>query len=161
MIFIPTGNTGIKPLWLKDTDDPDKDVLVMGRSELKSCAENTLVSIGSHTRSHSRLMELPIEEAHKEIEVAKGDLMEISGTDNSSFSFPHGGYNRELVDYLKKTGYKYIFTIEPGIYTEQNKTGVIGRVGVSPCDWIAEFKLKAYGAYSWLVLCKRVFGRGA
>ena len=66
------------------------------------------------------------------------------------FSFPHGDFNSDLVEWCRDSGYEQVFTILPEPAFCESDRYVIGRVGVNLTDWKIEFLLKLFGAYSWL-----------
>jgi hypothetical protein len=56
----------------------------------------------------------------------------------------------------RRTGYRRVFTVEPEVIASDSAGFTIGRVGVNPDDWRAEFRLKIAGAYRWRALLHRL-----
>lgn len=61
--------------------------------------------IGAHTRTHRHLTDLSLDEAHQEIEGSRQDLLNIGVDTVSSFAYPFGDYNEEIVSMVKNAGY--------------------------------------------------------
>lgn len=148
-IFIPTGLLGKRPEWVKSNQCPSWEEYIVSRNELKNIASEPLITIGSHTISHSNLLKISLKEAIRELVSSKAELEDLLSRPIEFLSFPYGAYNTHLVELALKVGYRCLFTIEPKIINPHQLGTVNGRVGVNPEDWLLEFKLKALGAYSW------------
>jgi peptidoglycan/xylan/chitin deacetylase (PgdA/CDA1 family) len=78
---------------------------LLSERDIKNLDENKLISIGAHSTDHRRLTELESEEAKKSIVESKQRLEEVLGHEVTSFSFPFGSKNRELVEMVEEAGY--------------------------------------------------------
>jgi peptidoglycan/xylan/chitin deacetylase (PgdA/CDA1 family) len=67
-----------------------KDQLFLSWDQLKSLAQDSLVTIGVHTVTHAALAELPLEEAGKEIGAAREELEQRLGTPIKHIAYPYG-----------------------------------------------------------------------
>lgn len=72
-------------------------------------------TIGSHTVTHPILTNCAAEIVELELDKSKKTLNEWNLDINESFAYPNGSYNKETIDVLKKSEYKYAFTTEPTI----------------------------------------------
>ncbi len=109
-----------------------------------------LVTIGSHTSSHPFLPSLREAEARREITRSRTQIEEMLNRKVLLFSFPFGGFNKQLVEFCRDAGYQRVFTTLPLLASENADEFVTGRVRVDPTDWTCEFRLKLAGAYRWL-----------
>ena len=148
-LFIPTAYLGKHAGWISNPDRHDCSGLIVTCEQLRSLPSN-LISVGSHTATHSRLSLLKEEDAKRELEESREALLLIVGREISLLSFPYGAYNERTLELARQAGYMRVFGILPGFC----KPGeyLARRVLVSPTDWRLEFRLKLLGAYSWLPL---------
>jgi peptidoglycan/xylan/chitin deacetylase (PgdA/CDA1 family) len=106
--------------------------------------------------THCDLTVLSPEMLEKELVESKSVLESILGSDVTSLSFPHGKYDKVVLEMAKKAGYKRVFTIKPSLAFSNGERFVAGRIKVEPADWPLEFKLKILGAYRWLPIAFRL-----
>jgi peptidoglycan/xylan/chitin deacetylase (PgdA/CDA1 family) len=117
------------------------------------------VRIGSHSVSHPNFRLLDDEQARRELAESKADLEKITGRQVRSFSFPHGAYTARCLTLARQCGYAQVYTIAPGLTKAPRDEFIVGRVCADPSDWPIEFRLKALGAYLWMVWAS-AFKRG-
>lgn len=86
-----------------------KEKKLMSREEMKSLSKQ--FEIGGHTLTHATLTELSKEEMHKEISHGKEKLESIC-SEIISFAYPRGQYNRQVIESVKKSGFKGARTAE-------------------------------------------------
>jgi len=148
-VFAVSDNLGRKPEWRLAPGDPDAGERVMTAAELRSLPED-LITIGSHTATHKRLDELPLDEARIELTRSKKSLEDVLGRPVTALAFPHGAYTDEVVQAAYDAGYRQLFTIEACAHPGPLPMGLIGRFAASPVETELEFRLKIAGAYDWL-----------
>jgi len=68
--------------------------------------------IGCHTLNHVYLPDIDLDIAKYEIVESKKLLEELIGKKISSFCYPRGGYNSDIINILKKAGFKGARTIK-------------------------------------------------
>lgn len=83
----------------------------MNWEELSSLLEHGM-SVQSHTLTHRPLQTLEKEEIFHELFTSKYILEEKLKTNVSAISFPHGSYNKLVVEIAKKIGYRWMCTSE-------------------------------------------------
>lgn len=150
-IFIPSGQLGKNPEWLKDTKDNDRNEIVATIESLKKLPMD-LVTFGSHTINHPRLTLLDEDDAYKEIQYSKKQLELLLDQDIKYFAFPYGDYNEMILTLCSKAGYINVFTINYIFQNNKLNNFEIGRIPVDINDWMIEFKLKISGAYNWMYM---------
>jgi peptidoglycan/xylan/chitin deacetylase (PgdA/CDA1 family) len=150
-IFIPTGHLGRRPRWGIGEGFQDEGERIVTADQLKNLPPD-VVTIGSHTVTHPRLARLSEKEAFAELHNSREELESMLGRNVELFSFPHGEYNKALVQLAGQAGYKRVFSITPVPALRERREFVTGRVWASPREWRLEFRLKLLGAYCWLPL---------
>ena len=148
-VFVPTGYLGQPPGWVRDPAKRDLLGRIVTADEIRSL-DKELVVVASHSRSHANLLALSKPQAKEELVESKRQLEAVTGHPVELFGFPYGAYNRTLVEWSRKAGYRRVFTTLPRWAFADPKEYVTGSVNVSPRDWMLEFKLKLLGAYRWL-----------
>ena len=128
---------------------------VMSAEQLRDLPED-LITIGSHSVTHPFLPTLGKEAARREIVDSRAQLSELLGRDIRLFSFPFGGFSKELIRRCREAGYHRVFTTLPDYAFCSNHEFAVGRVRVDPTDWPMEGFLKMAGAYRWLPWAFRV-----
>ena len=145
-IFLPAGNLNQPPNWPLEETCADAAERVMSAEQIKELNSDTC-RILSHTVSHPALTKLDDCRLEYEFARSKQDLEEILGSEVNAVSYPHGDCNSKVCDFARRAGYKFGFTITPGLVTESTDTMQINRFSVSAHDCITKFKLKTAGAY--------------
>ncbi len=148
-IFIPTGYTGGRPGWINDPMHESVDDAVMSEEEIRKLPEK-LISVGSHTVSHPDLTKLDGESAREELTDSKRKLESILQREINMLSLPYGSFNEELASLSKAAGYERVFLNVPTRPALSSQPYKVGRIHVSPNDWMIEYRLKLMGAYEWL-----------
>lgn len=151
-VFVPSGCLGKTPSWIQENNGDKNQEVVMDENEVKALKKTGLISIGSHTVSHTRLTSLGEEEARHEILRSKETLEALIGEEIQFLSFPYGAFNEKHIEMARQGGYKRVFSITPVCAFIDSGEYVTGRVRVDPTDWRFEFRLKVRGAYRWLPL---------
>lgn len=147
-IFVTTGYLGEAATWWP-ASAPEKQQKIAPAEEWKRLPPD-LISIGSHTVTHPHLPSMSEKDARRELHESRVMLQELLNRDISTFSFPYGEYNDELITWCREVGYERVFTIMPANAFRSVSEWVTGRVQVQPTDWCVEFRLKLLGAYRWL-----------
>jgi len=159
-VFVPTAFIGQPAGWIRYAGNRLSLPQVMDSSQIQALGRIPDAGIGSHCRSHRRLIELQGPESQEEIERSKKELEEILGRGVNLLSFPHGSYRENHLLMAREAGYERVFTIEPGRNRESTEFMFsAGRIRVDPGDWKTEFRLKVNGSYSWMTIVSRIMKR--
>jgi peptidoglycan/xylan/chitin deacetylase (PgdA/CDA1 family) len=105
----------------------------MDWSDLKELVENGM-SVQSHTMSHPHLQTLSDQEIRKELTESKEKLESKLHTKISSLSFPHGSYNKKVIEIARDAGYKTLCTseVKPNdASTFRAEPAIIGRLTIT------------------------------
>ena len=149
-VFVPSGLLGQAPDWLRHAPEAVRQDRVMTADELRDLARDPRVTIGSHTVSHTHLIEAGPTRAADEFARSKAELEAVLGRSVDQFSYPFGARNPALDALGRQAGYRRLFCSVPALAYETADEWVTGRANVDPSMPLLEFRLKLLGAYRWL-----------
>jgi peptidoglycan/xylan/chitin deacetylase (PgdA/CDA1 family) len=122
----------------------------LNENMLKALSNNSLVTIGSHSKNHYDLTKLSEKNLEDELSYSKLYLEDLIGKEVNSMSYPYGKYNDRIKNKVKKIGYKLAFTSDFNKnFDEQNKTN-LSRNEIWNTDTIEVFNEKLNGDWDWL-----------
>ncbi|MDD5147781.1 MAG: polysaccharide deacetylase family protein [Candidatus Daviesbacteria bacterium] len=84
--------------------------------QLKEIAQSGLVEIGAHTMDHTYLSGLPLERVEYEVKQSKKYFESNFGIKVVSFAYPYGAFDNQIIDVVKRAGFKSAVTAIPGIF---------------------------------------------
>lgn len=88
-------------------NNPDLNIL----SASKLLELNKLgVEIGAHTMDHVKLTQIKKNEAVKQVSESKFFLEQLLGENIHSFAYPHGDFNKEIIEIVKDSGFSNALT---------------------------------------------------
>ena len=88
----------------------------ISKEQLIELNNNSMITIQSHTYTHSELPLLSSEEVEKELLKSKKLLEGICGVEINSICFPKGLFSTKVVDIASKVGYETQYSSLPGNY---------------------------------------------
>ncbi len=110
-------------------DDLGKDV-ILSWSEIKEMAREGM-AFGAHTVNHYVLTKVPKGLCHDEIFQSKKDIEEMLGT-STSFSYPNGACNIEIMSMVRKAGFTCAVKEHPyGLVGKRSNVFALRRIGAS------------------------------
>ncbi|HFD12307.1 MAG TPA: polysaccharide deacetylase family protein [Crenotrichaceae bacterium] len=74
------------------------------------------MEIGSHSMTHPKLNKIPVSRLQNEILESRHRLEDQLGKPVTSFCYPKGRYNTEVLHHIKSAGYECAFTTMPSYY---------------------------------------------
>lgn len=135
----------------------------MSWDNVREMAESGLISFGSHTINHRRLVHLPPDEAQEEIRQSRTIIQDRLGQ-CLSFAYPHGRRDKDFNDshfqMAVAAGYNIVVTADSGTVTTDSDALNLPRVSVpSGCgleqfDYTLRGGVSFAGALSWKGLMK-------
>jgi peptidoglycan/xylan/chitin deacetylase (PgdA/CDA1 family) len=103
--------------------------------------------IGSHTRSHARLLQCDEAASLDEIQGGKADLEALLGIPVSHFCYPYGAYGPAHVQQVKAAGFATATTTTRGRATADSNAFELPRVPVVRSTTLPVFLLKLLSKY--------------
>ena len=98
--------------------------------EVKSLAQNPLVTIGSHTVHHALTANCTDNELEFEIKESKEKLREWTNKEVKYFSYPNGRFDGRGRKILKESGYKLAATDKKRFINKNDDLYLIPRIGI-------------------------------
>jgi peptidoglycan/xylan/chitin deacetylase (PgdA/CDA1 family) len=129
---------------LSDSQNVQRHELDTNR-ELLSTAEiiglrKTGWNIGSHGATHSDFGILDSHGISREVASSKIKLERDLGFSIDYFAFPKGVYNNQILEEVKKSGYKLGLSMDPGYLAPSGDRFKLPRIGVDRTHSLTEFK---------------------
>ena len=142
-MFIVTDRVDQSNIWMQSRGFPFRKLL--SQSQLRELIDAG-ISLGSHTRTHPRLIQLKDEAIIDEVRKSKQILEDMLGKAISYFAYPFGLYNQMVKDAVEAAGYQAACSTRSGF----NRSGV---------DRFALRRIEIYGSDSlWKFRQKLKFG---
>lgn len=117
------------------------DLKIISKGMLKELSQLG-VELGAHTMDHVKLTKVDRKEALRQIIRSKDVIEQLIGKRVSSFSYPHGDYNSEIIDLLKQSKFESALTCLPFSANKAINPFEIPRKYVTYFDDIESFKRK-------------------
>jgi len=155
-IYVVTGCLGSAPKWLLNSKHNDEYEQLMSEEQIKSLADNPLITLGVHTHTHPKLTSLESESVRDELSESKRYLEKLIGRTVVSLAFPHGDFNENVLHIAESSGLTQFLTLEEQMISAKQTEGKIGRFSMDPSVWPIEFRLTVDGAYSWLFYFRKI-----
>lgn len=105
------------------------------------------MDIGSHTRNHAKLTELPPDEARDEITHSKIELERALGCEVLHFCYPYGSYGPEHCDMAQQAGYATATTTQRGRAQAHDDPFTLKRIMVARATNPLQFCAKIVSRY--------------
>jgi peptidoglycan/xylan/chitin deacetylase (PgdA/CDA1 family) len=116
-----------------------------GWDDLRAAAREG-VAIGSHTRRHASLPELPAERLADELAGSLADLRERLDDVLPILAYPHGRFNEAVASAAAAAGYRAAYTTAPGRNSGGTDRYALRRISVKAWDGRLSFLWKVFTA---------------
>lgn len=137
-VFLVSGRIGKYAEWLGKSDDniPLMDVETILHLQSEG------IRFGSHTRTHTHLINLDNERLNDEVSTSRTELIKLLGRDVFAFCYPYGEVNRAVLRAVGNAGYRLGFTKERNRATRGTHPLILPRYTMSFDTGIAGFYWK-------------------
>ncbi len=89
------------------------------------------IEFGSHTLTHPHLAKIDLKQAKREIFDSKAEIEHQLGVEVTTFAYPYGNYDKNVVDLIKQAGYGCAFTTRTGPVLRQSDPYLLKRFRVN------------------------------
>ena len=121
----------------------------LSEDDIKEISMLKIAKIGSHCCNHLRLNLLTNEQIYSELKDSKKVLENIVGGHVENISYPHGGYNKYVLDILPSLGYKYAASSIKGKNNSKTNRYLLNRIEIIKSDSIKKIVNKINGYYDY------------
>jgi peptidoglycan/xylan/chitin deacetylase (PgdA/CDA1 family) len=119
--------------------------------ELASCG----IEIGSHTCSHPRLPELPLEEVRRELADSRATIIAQLNPPDVPLSFPYGRTSESISQLAQSLGYSCAITGTLGHNDRETDNFALHRTTIASDDDLATFAARVSGLTWWISILRR------
>lgn len=105
---------------------------LLDEKEIQLLANSKYASIGSHALHHNCLTKIDQESAFLEITKSKSYLESLTQKKVSSFAYPDGSYDKELIELVEQAGYTQQLIVDYNHASEASDSRIQPRFGVNP-----------------------------
>jgi peptidoglycan/xylan/chitin deacetylase (PgdA/CDA1 family) len=138
-LFAVSARVGATNDWMAARGFPRR--ALMSAPQLRLLADSG-VAIGSHTRTHSRLPELPAREAEAEIAASRAELEDVLGQPVRHFAYPYGLFNAAVRELVLEAGYATACSTRSGFNRPGEDVFLLRRIDVFGTDRLWQFRQK-------------------
>lgn len=100
----------------------------MTENQINEIAKSGLIEIGAHTLDHLDLISIKYNEAKYQIEQSKIDIEKKFNVKVSTFAYPYGSFNQNIIDIVKNAGYVAAVSEISGTVQTQNTIFSLSRI---------------------------------
>jgi len=120
-------------------------------SQIAEMSESGFIEIGSHSMAHPWLPTQPKENLDPEIRGSKLTIESRLNKEVNAFSYPLGGFNKDVREKVIEAGYKIAVTTNPGKKYPKHDLFAMKRLRISSTsDNLFVFWFEITGFYTWI-----------
>lgn len=101
----------------------------MSPDDIRILNSSNLVTIGNHTLNHIDVSALEVREINRELSGCNSELKKFSNYNNQIFSYPFGGYNKNVLELLKNKNFILAATTQSTYITDNVDLFLVPRCG--------------------------------
>jgi len=117
------------------------------------------LSFEAHSLTHPDLTRLSDTESWNEIHGSGVRLEMVLGRPKNVFCYPGGFAGPREHEYVRRSGYRYGITTEPGVNHRGTDRYLIRRIQMNQCDRVVDFAAKLEGSHDKPLLGRRIYRR--
>lgn len=138
-MFAVSDRLGSSNDWMTTRGFPERTLL---SADGLHTLEDAGFTIGSHTRTHARLPEIPPEEAQNEIRGSKSRLEDALGKAVAYFAYPYGRFSEAVREQVANAGYLAACSTRSGFNRPGEDPYLLRRIDVFGTDRLWQFRQK-------------------
>lgn len=138
-MFALSDRLGSSNDWMIGRGFPERTIL---SADGLRALEDAGFTIGSHTRTHARLSNIPTEAATDEISTSKSRLEDALGKPIEYFAYPYGKFSDPVRDLVAAAGYRAACSTRSGFNRRGEDPYLLRRIDVFGTDRLWQFRQK-------------------
>lgn len=115
---------------------------LLNEKQILEMQNSGLIEFGSHTLSHVNLSTITDEQLLNELKQSKKEVENITKKECKAFAYPYGKFDEKIVQFVKDAGYKNATIVKRGLYSFNDDSFMIKRVGILGTESFIDFLLK-------------------
>ncbi|MDO8603447.1 MAG: polysaccharide deacetylase family protein [Candidatus Omnitrophota bacterium] len=120
-------------------------------NQILEMSESGVIAIGSHTMTHPWLPTQPVQKLDSEIKDSKAAIESHLDREIYAFSYPLGGFNKDVRKKVVEAGYKIAVATNPGKRYPKHDIFAMKRLRISSTsDNLLVFWFEITGFYTWI-----------
>lgn len=127
------------------------DARYLSENDLCELASLPNVVIGTHGTTHTGFAQVSPEALDRELLDAKDWLQQVIQRPVDSLSYPHGSCTPDVAEAVKKHGYRYACSSQPGTYRSFDQRFTIPRMDIWSYDSARTTLQKLQGVWDWML----------
>jgi peptidoglycan/xylan/chitin deacetylase (PgdA/CDA1 family) len=139
------GGERLKEAWAEADDEA-----YLSWEEAQRLSEEQGIEFGSHTCSHPKLSQIPLEEAERELRDSQAIIIEHFGDGARSLAYPCGFYSDAIVERARDLRYACALTTDGGTNDAQANLFTLRRTLIGDDDDEVSFAARVSGLTWWL-----------
>jgi peptidoglycan/xylan/chitin deacetylase (PgdA/CDA1 family) len=124
--------------------------LYLSPGELRTLANDPLVTIGAHGKTHTPFTALDSLHLRNELLDSRAYLEDLTGLPVVTMSYPHGATNARVREVVAEAGFSLAASSRFGCNSEKADLLSLRRTDIWNSDDTVEFKRKIRGDWDWL-----------
>ena len=124
--------------------------------DLRLMMQTGLVRVGSHTCRHATLTTENARDMRRELEDSRAILWDRTGVMPTTFAYPNGMYNRQVIDAVRSAGFQAALATHLGLASRRSHRFSMPRIAIDDTTvtnadvQLSASRTSAYFASSWL-----------
>jgi peptidoglycan/xylan/chitin deacetylase (PgdA/CDA1 family) len=131
---------------------PGSQLAPLSLDGLRALSACPLVTVGAHSHCHNILTQIESAEVMESVATSKRLLETWTGKDVWSFAYPNGDFDDEVVDVVRRLGFRCAIGTGERLWEPEDSLFGIPRMGVGLYDSLATFKLSLLGGLRNVVM---------
>jgi O-antigen/teichoic acid export membrane protein/peptidoglycan/xylan/chitin deacetylase (PgdA/CDA1 family) len=153
-VFVVTDLVAGKGMFLKGHGSPAP---LLGWKEIQELDGKSALAFEAHTVTHPNLVESSDAESWAEIDLSRRALGDVLGRPSLAFCYPGGFLGPREHEYVRRSGFRYAITTEPGLNTDETDPFLVRRTQMNRGDRVIDFAAKLDGSHDVPLLGRRLY----
>ncbi len=132
---------------------------LLGWDEIERLDGKSPLTFEAHTVTHPNLVESSDAESWAEIDLSRRALEDVLGRPCTAFCYPGGFLGPREHEYVRRSGFRYAVTTEPGLNTEETDPFLIRRTQMNRADRLIDFAAKLDGSHDVPLFGRKLYRR--